>query len=304
MSSDSLTAKKVRRSRSGSAALPYLLVFPTLFFVLVFTVFPTLRLIYDSLFLSNQAVQIPQFIGVGNYVALFQDEAFRQVLFNTFLYGIVTVPVSIALALTLVILLNRKLRALGLYRLAYFYPAILPMVSAASIWLFMFTPDYGLVNIFFMSLHLPNLNWLGEPNLALPALMIVGIWKQTGYLMIFYLAGLQALPQDVYEAAELDGAGPFAQARHLTLPLLTGTTLFVSTIAVLNAFQTVDQVYIMTGGGPNNATDMLLFNLWQTLFSFYDIGRANAISVILIATLLIFTISNFFYGERRTQYDH
>lgn len=304
MSSDSLTAKKVRRSRIGSAALPYLLVFPTLFFVLVFTVFPTLRLIYDSLFLSNQAVQIPQFIGVGNYVALFQDEAFRQVLFNTFLYGIVTVPVSIALALTLVILLNRKLRALGLYRLAYFYPAILPMVSAASIWLFMFTPDYGLVNIFFMSLHLPNLNWLGEPNLALPALMIVGIWKQTGYLMIFYLAGLQALPQDVYEAAELDGAGPFAQARHLTLPLLTGTTLFVSTIAVLNAFQTVDQVYIMTGGGPNNATDMLLFNLWQTLFSFYDIGRANAISVILIATLLIFTISNFFYGERRTQYDH
>lgn len=304
MSSDSLTAKKVRRSRIGSAALPYLLVFPTLFFVLVFTVFPTLRLIYDSLFLSNQAVQIPQFIGVGNYVALFQDEAFRQVLFNTFLYGIVTVPVSIALALTLAILLNRKLRALGLYRLAYFYPAILPMVSAASIWLFMFTPDYGLVNIFFMSLHLPNLNWLGEPNLALPALMIVGIWKQTGYLMIFYLAGLQALPQDVYEAAELDGAGPFAQARHLTLPLLTGTTLFVSTIAVLNAFQTVDQVYIMTGGGPNNATDMLLFNLWQTLFSFYDIGRANAISVILIATLLIFTISNFFYGERRTQYDH
>lgn len=304
MSSDSFTAKKVRRSRIGSAALPYLLVFPTLFFVLVFTVFPTLRLIYDSLFLSNQAVQIPQFIGVGNYVALFQDEAFRQVLFNTFLYGIVTVPVSIALALTLAILLNRKLRALGLYRLAYFYPAILPMVSAASIWLFMFTPDYGLVNIFFMSLHLPNLNWLGEPNLALPALMIVGIWKQTGYLMIFYLAGLQALPQDVYEAAELDGAGPFAQARHLTLPLLTGTTLFVSTIAVLNAFQTVDQVYIMTGGGPNNATDMLLFNLWQTLFSFYDIGRANAISVILIATLLIFTISNFFYGERRTQYDH
>ncbi len=295
--------KKVRRSRLGSAALPYALVFPTLFFVLVFTVYPTLRLIYDSLFLSNQAVQIPQFIGLGNYVALFQDDGFRQVLLNTFVYGVVTVPVSIVLALTLAILLNRKIRALSLYRLAYFYPAILPMVSAASIWLFMFTPDYGLVNIFLTTFHLPNLNWLGEPALALPALMIVGIWKQTGYLMIFYLAGLQALPQDVYEAAELDGAGPFAQARHLTLPLLTGTTLFVSTIAVLNAFQTVDQVYIMTGGGPNNATDMLLFNLWQTLFSFYDVGRANAISVILIATLLIFTITNFFYSERRTRYD-
>lgn len=303
MSSDLSARKSVRQSRLGAAALPYLLVFPTLFFVVVFTVFPTLRLIYDSLFLANQAVQKPQFIGLGNYVALFQDEGFRQVLLNTFIYGVVTVPISIVVALTLAILLNQKIRALGLYRLAYFYPAILPMVSAASIWLFMFTPDYGLVNIFFKLLGLPNLNWLGEPTLALPALMVVGIWKQTGYFMIFYLAGLQALPQDVYEASALDGAGPFAQARYLTLPLLTGTTLFVSTLAVLNAFQTVDQVYIMTGGGPNNATDMLLFNLWQTLFSFYDIGRANAISVILVGTLLIFTITNFVFSERRATYD-
>jgi len=303
MTSNSTSTQSVRRSRFGTAALPYLLVLPTLFFVVVFTVLPLLRVIYDSLFLSNQAVQIPQFIGVGNYVALFQDEAFRQVLFNTFVYGIATVPISIVLALTLAILLNQKIRALGLYRLAFFYPVILPMVSAASIWLFMFTPDYGLVNIFFKTLHLPNLNWLGEPTLALPALMIVGIWKQTGYFMIFYLAGLQALPQDVYEAAQLDGAGPFAQARYLTLPLLTATTLFVTTIAVINAFQTVDQVYIMTGGGPNNATDMLLFNLWQTLFSFFDIGRANAISVILIAALLLFTITNFLYSEQRTKYD-
>ncbi|GIL15550.1 MAG: ABC transporter permease [Chloroflexota bacterium] len=303
MRADPPMLNKARRSRIGSAALPYALVLPTLCFVLVFTVWPTLRLVYDSLFLANQAVQIPQFIGLGNYAALWQDDSFRQVLFNTFLYGIVTVPVSIILALTLAILLNQKIRALSLYRLAYFYPAILPMVSAASIWLFMFTPDYGLVNIFFMALRLPNLNWLGEPNLALPALMIVGIWKQTGYFMIFYLAGLQALPQDVYEASKLDGAGPFAQARYLTLPLLTGTTLFVSTLAVLNAFQTVDQIYIMTGGGPNNATDMLLFNLWQTLFSFFDVGRANAISVILIATLLLFTVTNFFYSERRATYE-
>jgi sn-glycerol 3-phosphate transport system permease protein len=303
MTSDSTSTKRARRLRIGAAALPYLLVLPTLFFVVVFTVYPTLRVFYDSLFLSNQAVQTPRFIGVGNYIALFTDDSFQQVLLNTFFYAVVTVPVSIVLALVLAILLNRKFRALGLYRLAYFYPAILPMVSAASIWLFMYTPDYGLVNIFMKMLHLPDLNWLGEPTLALPALMIVGIWKQTGYFMIFYLAGLQALPHDVFEAAELDGAGAFAQARHLTLPLLAGTTVFVSTIAVINAFQTVDQVYIMTGGGPNDATNMLLFNLWQTLFSFYDVGRASAISVVLIAALLLFTVTNFFLSEQRATYE-
>lgn len=283
--------------------MPYLLVLPTLVFVVLFTLYPTVRVFYDSLFLSNQAVQTPRFIGLDNYVALLNDDAFRQVLVNTFVYVAVTVPVSVMLALVLAILLNRKFRALGLYRLAFFYPAILPMVSAASIWLFMYTPDYGLVNILLQTLRLPSLNWLGEPELALVALMIVGIWKQTGYFMIFYLAGLQALPHDVFEAAELDGADAFAQARHLTLPLLTGTTLFVTTIAVINAFQSVDQVYIMTGGGPNNATDMLLFNLWQTLFSFYDFGRASAISVILIAALLLFTVTNFIYGEQRATYE-
>ena len=145
--------------------------------------------------------------------------------------------------------------------------------------------------------------WLGDPNLALIALIILGIWKQTGYFMIFYLAGLQGLPHDIFEAASLDGASAIQSARYLTFPLLAGTTLFVTTIAVVNAFETVDQIYIMTGGGPNNATSMLLFNLWQTLFSFLDNGKASAISVILIAVLLIFTVTNFLYTERRGSYE-
>jgi sn-glycerol 3-phosphate transport system permease protein len=213
------------------------------------------------------------------------------------------VPVSVLLALVLAILLNRKFRALGLYRLAFFYPTVLPMVSAATIWLFLYTPDYGLINIFIGIFHLPSQNWLGESNLALPALMLLGIWKQTGYFMIFYLAGLQALSREIFEAADLDGANAFQAARYLTFPLLTGTTLFVTTIAVVNAFETVDQIYIMTGGGPNNATNMLLFDLWQTLFSFNDYGQASALSVILILVLLIFTVTNFIYTERRATYE-
>ncbi len=292
-----------RRFRFGTAALPYLLLLPTLVFVTVFTLWPSVRVLYDSLFLQNQAVQTPQFAGGQNYAALLADPGFHDVIFNTLLYVVVTVPVSVLLALVLALLLNRKFRALGLYRLAFFYPTVLPMVSAATVWLFMYTPGYGLVNVFIQLFGIPSQNWLGSANLALVALMILGIWKQTGYYMIFYLAGLQGLPHEIFEAAELDGANVVQTARYLTIPLLMGTTLFVTTIAVVNGFETVDQIYIMTGGGPVNATNMLLFNLWQTLFSYLDIGRASAISVILIVVLLVFTSLNFIYTERRVTYE-
>ncbi len=292
-----------RRFRLGTAALPYLLILPTLLFVTVFTLWPSVRVFYDSLFVQNQAVKTPQFAGLGNYGDLLATSSFHDVLFNTLVYVVVTVPVSVFLALVLALVLNRKFRALGLYRLAFFYPTVLPMVSAATIWLFMYTPGYGLVNVFIEFFHIPSQNWLGSANLALIALMILGIWKQTGYFMIFYLAGLQGLPHEVFEAADLDGASTIQATRYLTVPLLMGTTLFVTTIAVINAFETVDQIYIMTGGGPVNATNMLLFNLWQTLFSFLDVGKASAISVILIVVLLVFTVLNFIYTERRATYE-
>ncbi len=292
-----------RRSRLRAAALPYFLIAPTLLFVAAFTLWPLLQVIRSSLFAENQAVQVPKYIGPGNYTALFSDSGFRDVITNTLTYVIVTVPISVFLALVLALLLNRKFRALGLYRLAFFYPTVLPMVSAATIWLFMYTPSYGLINVFIEFFHIPSQNWLGDPKLALIALMILGIWKQTGYFMVFFLAGMQSLPHDIFESAKLDGANIFQSTFYLTLPLLMGTTLFVTTIAVINAFETVDQIYIMTGGGPINSTSMLLFDLWQTLFSYLDVGRASAISVILVAILLIFTVTNFVTTERRATYE-
>jgi sn-glycerol 3-phosphate transport system permease protein len=292
-----------RRSRIGTAALPYLLLLPTLFFVTVFTLWPLVRVVYDSLFIQNQAVQTAKFAGLENYLALFSDPSFREVIFNTLIYVAITVPISAFLALVLALLLNRKFRGLGLYRLSFFYPSVLPMVSAATIFLFMYTPGYGLINVFLGLFHIPDQNWLGTPSLALPALMILGVWKQTGYYMIFFLAGIQGLPHDIYESAKLDGASTFQATRFITLPLLMGTTLFVTTIAVVNAFETVDQIYIMTKGGPINATNMLLFNLWNTLFSYMDVGKASAMSVILIVVLLVFTALNFAYTERNATYD-
>jgi sn-glycerol 3-phosphate transport system permease protein len=292
-----------RRSRFWAAALPYLLILPTLIFVAAFTLLPLIRVGYDSLFIQNQAVQTPKFTGLGNYIALFTDPGYIHVIKNTAIYVIMTVPISVFLALVLALLLNIKFRAQGLYRLAFFYPTVLPMVSAATIFLFMYTPGYGLLNVFIEFFHIPSQNWLGDPNLALVALMILGVWKQTGYFMVFFLAGLQGLPHDIFESAKLDGANVIQSTRYLSIPLLRGTTLFVTTIAVINAFETVDQIYIMTGGGPVNSTGMMLFNLWQTLFSYLDVGKASAMSIVLIAFLLIFTIINFISSDRRITYE-
>lgn len=273
---------------------------PTLAFVAAFTVWPSFHVVLDSLFTQDRGGRVGTFVGLDGYASLVADPAFREVIANTVVYALVTVPASVVLALLLALRLNGRLRAIGLHRLAFFHPTVLPMVSAATIWLFMYAPGYGLVNVLLGTFGIGDQNWLGDPRLALPALMVVGVWKQTGYFMLFYLAGLQGLPGEVFDAAHIDGASRLQTLRHLTIPLLTGITLFVTTIAVVDAFQTVDQIYIMTGGGPTNATNMLLFNIYQTLFSFLDVSRASAMSVILIVALLIFSVANFASLERRT----
>lgn len=299
-------AARARPARSVSGAhalLPWALVFPTALGVAAFSLFPTLATAWRSLFLQNQAVRVPRFVGLDNYVALAQDETLRRVLGNTVLFLLGTVPASVALALGLALLLNRKLRGIGLLRSGFFYPTVLPMVSAAAIWLFLYQPNFGLVNQALRVFGVPPPNWLGDSRLVLPALIVMAIWKQTGYFMLFYLAGLQNLPPDVFEAADLDGATRWQKLRAITLPLLSGTTLFVTTIAAASSMQLVDQLYIMTQGGPDNASNLLLFHIYETAFRFQNQGQANAMTVILVALLLLFTITNFAVSERRAHYD-
>jgi sn-glycerol 3-phosphate transport system permease protein len=295
--------KSVRRF----SPLPYLLILPTLFFVVLFTAWPTLLAFYQSFFLQRLNIarfREPTFIGLDNYRGLLTSSEFHQVLLNTMLYVLGTVPVSIALAFLLALLVNRRMRGVGFLRLSFFYPTVLPMVSAATIWLFFLTPDYGLFNqaITFLGYRGPQ-NWIGNPSLALLAVMLVAIWKNAGYYMIFYLAGLQNLPTDVFEAADLDGASAWQQLWYITFPLLSRTTLFISTIAFISAFQTIDQIFVMTRGGPSNASTVLLFWLWQVRFEYSNVGLAATITVVLIAILLLFTVTNFIFGERREAAD-
>jgi sn-glycerol 3-phosphate transport system permease protein len=293
----------MQTSQKRSPLLAYLLILPTAVFVALFTAWPVLRALYKSFFLQRMNIarfREPTFVGFGNYVDLFTDPYFLEVIVNTLYYVLGTVPVSIILGFFFALLVNRKVRGTALSRLAFFHPMVLPMVSAATIWLFFFTPNYGLFNtaLGFLGYSGPE-NWTGNPDLALISVMIVAIWKNAGYYMIFYLAGLQNLPDDVYEAAALDGANGWQQLWRITFPLLRRTTVFITIVAFIDAFRTIDHIFVLTGGGPSRASTVLLFELWLERFENQDIGISSAITVIFVIVLLAFTVSNFMLSERK-----
>jgi sn-glycerol 3-phosphate transport system permease protein len=228
-----------------------------------------------------------------------EGNRFWRVMRNTIVYVTATVPTSMLLALVFAVLVNRPLKWIGGARMAFFYPTMLPMVSAATIWLFFFTPEYGLWNAALRLLGYSGPeNWIINPKLALASLIIVAIWKNAGYFMIFYLAGLQNLPEDVYEAAALDGAGWLTQMFRITLPLLRRTTLFVSVIAIIGAFQTIDHALVMTYELVTGEADLLLYEIYSQRFVLQNYGFANALTVVMIIILLGLTLINFLISER------
>lgn len=285
-----------RKERSFT---PYFLILPTLIFVCIFTIYPTISSLVSSFYkhrLNVPKFRTPVFNGLGNYRELFTSEEFRMILFNTMRYVLILVPLIVLAALFLALWLRKK--RFARLRIAIFYPAILPMVSAATIWLFFLTPDYGLFNNFLQLFGYKGpQNWISNPDLALWALIIVAFWKDAGFYMIYYLAGIQNLPEDVYEALKIEGAGPFTVFFRFTLPLLKRTTLFVTTIAVIGAFRNVDHIFILTNGGPSGRSNLLLYELWQMRFQNLNIGLSATITVILVLILLLFTITNFLFNE-------
>jgi sn-glycerol 3-phosphate transport system permease protein len=259
--------------------------------------------VYASLFLADLSHPTPTFIGLGNFVAEFTNPIFLQVLRNTALYTIGTVPISVVLALLLAIEVNKRLRLSGFYRAALFYPTILPTVGAAAIWLFVYVPTFGLLDRLLSLFGVGSHNWLGDPGLVLPALVLIMLWKQTGYFMVFYLAGLQSLPTSVFEAAELDGASGWRVLISLTAPLLSGTTVFVSTVALIDSFQTIDHLFILTQGGPNNSSSLLLYWLYIEGFHNFNIGRASAVTVVMMVIVLAVSLFNYRFQDREAHYE-
>ncbi len=289
--------------RSIQAIYGWLLALPACLLLAAFTHWPALASFLDSFWSTPKGRRPSQFVGLDHYRRMLVDDPiFLQVIWNNLLYALITVPTSILLALAMALLVNERIRARGLVRLAYFTPTVLPMVAAANIWLFFYTPGYGLLNQILTAFGLPDTNFLGSRDTALWSVMVVTIWKEAGFFMIFYLAALQAIPPVLEEAARLEGASHFVYLRRVALPLLMPTTLFVLVNALIGAFRVVDHVVAMTQGGPDNASALLLFYIYETAFRFWDTGYAAALTVVLLLVLGSISVAQVRFLDRRIHY--
>ena len=242
-------------------------------------------------------------MGLDNFRFLAEDPIFWQALWNNLVYAAATIPASIGLALAMALWVNSRISGRTALRMAYFTPTVLPMIAVANLWLFFFTHDYGLLDRATQFLFgWGATNWLGSHETALGAMIIVAVWKEAGFFMIFYLAALQAIPPVLLEAAAVEGASRARILWRVVLPLLGPTTLFILVNAVINAFRLVDHIIVMTRGGPDNATALLLTYIYELGFRFWDTASASALTVVLLVILASVAAVQFLVVERRTHY--
>lgn len=280
----------------------WLLLTPAAILLVAFTHYPVVATLIDSFFSKGTAIRPSRFIGLQNYELMMEDPIFLKVLVNNFWFALGTIPASIALAIAMALLVNRAIPGRSLVRMAYFTPTILPMIAVANIWLFFYTPDIGLIDRILGWFGIPGHNWLGDPGTVLPAIIVMTIWKEAGFFMIFYLAALQHLPPELREAAQLEGASRWYFFRRVIFPLLMPTTLFVLINAVLNSFKLVDHLFVLTKGGPDNASNLLLYYIFESAFSYFDTAYAATLTVVLLALLAVMALAQFFFLDRRIHY--
>lgn len=290
--------KKEVRMKWKRTKVAWAMLAPSLFFLLVFTVYPILQSLINSLYKDNLSTITPIFCGLQNYVNLFKDKIFWECFWNNLLVAVVTIPISMALAIAMALFANKVKWGKTIVRLGFVYPTFIPLVAAANIWTFIYTPIYGLLGYI-------NPEWrlLANSDTAIWAVMVMLIWKQAGYIMLFYAAGLYGISNEMFEAAKIDGANAVQTFFAITRPMLKPTTMYVFIIVLTNAYKMVDHLYIMTKGGPGNATNVLLYYIYQTGFDYWDTGKASAMTVILVGILLIITAVNFFRQEKTAYYN-
>ncbi len=279
---------------------------PALVLLAVFLVTPFLMAIGLS-FTDQRLIPNPnlptRFIGFQNYARLLKDEAFLRGLLNNFYFGVVVVPIQTSLALLLAILVNQKLKGVNVYRTIYFIPVVTTMVVVAIIWTFLYNPGKGLINVFIQTIsfgHLGPYRWLQDTRLVFPAIMVLSIWQGAGFQMVIYLAGLQDIPGELYEAADVDGANKIQQFWYITLPQLRNTTIFVVLATTILAFKLFTQVEVMTKGGPQNASMTTIVHLVHQGWGNLKVGYASAISIVFFSIVLgVSLLQRHFLREER-----
>jgi multiple sugar transport system permease protein len=278
---------KMRREWSA-----YLFLSPGLILFSLFTVFALIFAFYLTFHEWNIIGTDRPFIGLQNYERMFADEDFRQSVINTAYYTGASVPLTMGIGLLVALLLNQPIRGRGLLRTFYFMPVVTPFVVVAIIWKWLYNGDFGLFNYYLLKVHLIDepLLWLSDKNLAMPAVVLMSVWSGVGFSMVIYLAGLQSIPQELYDAAKVDGAGAWARFRHITVPMLAPTTLFLMVMGIIGSFQVFTQIFIMTNGGPVHRTTTMVFYIYEAAFKFYEMGYASTLAYGLFALLFVFTL--------------
>lgn len=275
---------------------------PALILLFGFTHFPAVQTVIDSFWSTARGRRPSVFVGFANYARLMDDAIFMRAMVNNAIYAAITIPVSIALALGMALFVQDRILGRGFLRMAFFTPTVLPLIAVANIWLFFFLPGFGLFEQIRGALGFSPRNWIGSPATALYAVTAVTIWAQAGFFMIFYLAALQSIPVSLREAAAIEGCPRWTFFRRVTWPLIMPTTLFISVNATINAFRTVDHIFVMTQGGPNNASMLLLYYIYEQGFRFWDTAYASTLTVVMVVILAAVGIGQFFLLDRRVHY--
>ena len=282
----------MKDSYSFSSKAAYFFLAPAVIAIFIFFFIPVIAAFvmsftdFDIYALGN--FNTIRFIGFNNYSKLFEDPLFWQSLQNTIYYVVLATPLAIAVSLGAAILLNSKLiKYKGFFRLSYFIPYITTLVAVAIVWRFIYHPKFGILNYFLGLFGVDPIDWLGDPNLAMPAIVIMSVWKTFGYNMIIFIAGLQNIPEDLYEAASLEGANEWQKFKTVTIPMLAPTTLFVSIITIVGYFQLFAEPYIMTQGGPLNKTLSIVQYMYQQGFRWWNMGYSASISFVLFFIILV-----------------
>ncbi|MDR1175463.1 MAG: sugar ABC transporter permease [Treponema sp.] len=278
---------------------PYAVVMlsPNIILFFAFMLFPIIWTFVMSL--SKYDLITPmQFIGITNFINIFKDEVALQCLRNTVAFTFITVPAGLVLSLFLAVLLDSGILFKKIYRAAFFLPSITSWVAIAVVWQWLYNPEFGLINYFLSFFGVPSIQWLTTSKLSLISVCIVCIWKNAGYGMLLFLAGLQSISSVYYEAGELDGANPLQQLIHITIPLLTPTTFFVFVTSIIGSFQTFDIINLMTKGGPGRSSSLLAHYLYQTAFKYMKMGYASALAYLLFFVIMVITIINMQFEKK------
>jgi sn-glycerol 3-phosphate transport system permease protein len=296
----SVARSRVRRP-FRPALTAYALLLPSAVFLIGFTYWPVVQVVRTSL--TVRGFRNASHWGLGNYTRLFADEHFSTAVVNNIVYAAGTIVPSIVLALLFAVALKETTRLTSVLRTLVALPMLIPLVAAASLFAFIFLPNAGLLDHYLARLGLAETNWLGDPSLALGSIIAITVWKNCGYYMLFFLAGLAGIPEDLLDAARIDGAGAVQRFVRITLPLLGPTLAFVGVIATLNALTQVDHVIVLTQGGPSDATSMILFYIYEQAHQNFDVGMASAATVVSVGFLFALSVVSLRSLERGIHYE-